>query len=1021
MNQPCTIELLGGLQVRIGERVITRFRTQKTAALLGFLAYFLDRSHPREEIIEVFWPDADPRDSRASLRTALSSLRHQLEPPGTPFNSVLVTDRANIGLNPRVVSTDVAQFDEAIAAAARASEPGEREQALCDAIRLYRGPLMPGFYEEWMLRERERLEQRYLGALGALADLAAARGDLGRAIEVAMLRVDAAPLDEECHDALIALLEAGGRPVAAQEQRDKRERAFQSDAPAPPVYHGHAVAAASPPPPPPPSTHLPITLTAFFGREDERRRVRDLLRGGARLVTLTGPGGAGKTRLSIEAARELDDVYAGRIWFVPLADTADPGLILDSVLSALNSQPPPSTDRLEQIAETLGREPALLVLDNFEQLADRGAPVVMRLIGRLPNLALLISSRQQLDLDGEWRVPLMPLPVPPAPGTPERLLAFPSVRLFVDRAQAARPDFQITADNGPGIAALCERLEGIPLALELAAAWAAVLTPSQMLARMNDRFAFLESRRRGVARRHQTLRDAIDWSYRLLNPELQQFFRALSVFRGGWSLEAAEAVCGGPAQRFLQQLHDRSLVVSEESGAEMRFRLLESLREFAASALVESGEEAATRQRHRDYFLGFAEAMSRLPHAAQAEALVTLEREHDNLRAALRYSVDAAEQESGLRMAVALARFWEVRGHFAEGRRWLAELLGAGEPVDARLRARGMNAAGTLAWQQGDYSAARTSFGEGLALSRHEDYRQGIADSLHGLGVVAEEQADFEAARGFLEESIAIKRDIGDRKGLASSLNTLANAASGPGDYDTARRLYHESLTLVRALGDMRGVSLALNNLAIVAYGQGDYGEARRLLEETLQIKRVIGDLRGISICLNNLGELAWREGDFDSAQSYHDEGIAIRRQLGDRHGIATSLAQLATLAASRGDYHAAWSLYGESVSIRQELDDRYGIADCLELMARLAAHEQAYGQAAVLFGAAEALRDSIAVALPPIDVSIHEEAVSALRARMEERDFRSAWQAGREMTVEQAIQVSLNASGQAYSANHAT
>jgi predicted ATPase len=628
----------------------------------------------------------------------------------------------------------------------------------------------------------------------------------------------------------------------------------------------------------------------------------------------------------------------------------------------------------------------LLILDNFEQLVDAGAPIVWTLLERIPALTCLLTSRQRLDLEGEQVFPVQSLPVPTVPGTPERLAEFPSVRLFVDRAQTARPDFQITRENAAAVSALCERLEGLPLAIELAAAWAAVLTPSQMLVRLEHRFAFLTSRRKNLAARHRTLRDTVEWSYRLLTPEMQRFFAQLSVFRGGWTLDAAEAVCEEPlALDYLQQLQGRSLVVTEEPGDQMRFRLLETLREYARDQLAEGGDDETVRRRHLDYFLALAEtAGPKMQGPEQVATLAMLGTEHDNLRAALDYSKEEGVRERdegsqtsspiprraslGLRLAVALCSFWEVRGYLEEGRTWLAALLAGSGSAEVALRARALDAAGTLAWHQASYAQARSFFEESLSLFRQADDKQGIAGTLHGLGILAEEQGDYDAARTFLEESLAAKRELADRRGLAASLNSLANVVSDQGGYSAARSYLEESLSLLRDIGYRQGIAAVLHNLGNVARNQGDDVTARSLLEESL----------------------------------------AIKRELGDKHGIALSLPCLGELAQAQGDNLTARALYNESLVILGDLADRRGTAVCLEEIAGLAAAQGEPMQAARLFGAAESLREAIDAPLPPIERAAHDGVVAALRSRLREEVFTAAWRDGRSMTLERAVEYAL-------------
>jgi predicted ATPase/DNA-binding SARP family transcriptional activator/class 3 adenylate cyclase len=755
MDAPWRIELLGWLRATRGDQVLRRFRMQKAGLLLAYLAYYPHRSHTRAELIELLWPECEPEVGRHNLRQALFSLRRQLEPPGVTCGTVILADRASLRLIPAAVSTDVAQFQAALQAAGRTSRSTERARRLTEAVELYRGELLPGYHEDWVLSERQRLAEAFSQALEELIALLEAAGELRLAIQWAWRAIGANPLREEAHHALIRLLAASDRPAAALSHYQEWERLLARELNCVPAAQlralavqietmaGRAVdgregsgpgaprATVSPPDPSPPlarspsptgtvtflaaeieglteaeqhrealravsrryggteataaqasfvaafqraadalaaavaayevsdrgerrlrvalhtgdvegrdagyqgpalrhalrlllAAHpgqillsaksatllrddlaegrqlvdlglyrlrdgappealfqlvgpeivryefpppnaspalmgsLPLPLTRFFGRTEELARLEELLLAeGARLVTLTGPGGSGKTRLAQELSARLRERLRDAVWFVSLVDLSDPGLIPDKVREAMRLLRSPQVEPLEQVAAFLAqaRQPVLLVLDNLEHLLEGGTAVVQTLLGRVGTLTLLATSRQQLDLPGERLFPVLPLPVPVDPNT---LVSNPSVQLFLDRAQAVRVDFQVTKTNAAAIAELCRKLEGLPLAIELAAARVGVLTSAQMLARIEPRFELLVSRGRAADPRHRSLRAALDWSYQLLEPELQRFFRRLSVFRGGWTLAAAEAVCQAPrALEYLEQLRAR--------------------------------------------------------------------------------------------------------------------------------------------------------------------------------------------------------------------------------------------------------------------------------------------------------------------------------------------------------------------------------------------------------------------------------------------------------------------------------
>jgi predicted ATPase/DNA-binding SARP family transcriptional activator/Tfp pilus assembly protein PilF len=1269
LDAPWKIELLGRLCARQSGRTITRFRTYKTGVLLAYLAFYRQQTHPREVLMELLWPECEPTLGRNSLSQALSSLRHQLEPPGVPTGAILLADRTNIGLNLDACTTDVAEFEAAFQTAARAPTAAERLPWLTQAVELYHGELLPGYYENWNLQERDRLKESYLQALSQLIADREQAGDLDSALDYARRAVSAEPLREESHVALIRLHVALGQPAAALRQYHELKRILEEElgetpsaatrsllltlktnvpsappttppapapAAAPPTLpagtvtflvtdaenrgdaaetlraalrrHGGqevetaagieaAFARASdalacaiaiqrslsapsaaeralprmalhtgeigragkrradrkPPAPlnqarrvlaathagqilcsegtavllrrdlepglkltdlgvyrlrgaesterlfevdypgrspqefPPPDAepgytgNLPLQFSRFFGRAVETGGLQALLSPGQerrgkreestdkelgdealeiRLVTLTGPGGTGKTRLALEVARRLLEPFRNAVWFVPLAALSDPGLLPDAVMAALQLSRSSSVDPFVQVVEMLNRQPALLILDNCEQLLEGtetaplpGVQWVRSLLERVPELRCLVTSRRRLGLLGEREFPLAPLPIPQGADTPEQLTLYESVQLFVDRAQAVRPDFQVTNGNAAAVAGLCARLEGIPLALELAAARSQVLTPAQILNRLSGRLDFLSDSRRQTDARHQTLRAAIDWSYRLLSAELQHFFGCLAVFRGSWSLEAAEVVCAEPlALDYLAMLRECSLLLALEEDPEgMRFRLLETLREYAEDKLTVE-EREGLRRRHAEFFLALAVAAKEgMDGPEQSLWLARLEQEHDNLRAALRWCLETGEAEMGLRLGGALASFWGVRGHLQEGRETLSHLLALPESrqVAPTVRAEALNGLGRLAYGLGDYTAAQTLHEESLALCRQSgdksgtawalhalgsvafersDYaaaqslqeesltlqrelqdQRGIAASLWWLGVIATNRGDYAAARTHLEESLALRQEAGDRGGIASALNSLGIVARGQGDHQSARTLYEQALALYREIGAKRSVAAALGNLGLVATDQGDFATARALYEEALTIQREMGARWNIATLLYNLGGVARAQTDMAAAQRLFAESLTIRRELGNRWGVAYALSGLGAVACERGDYAGAQRLFAESLTLKREIGDRPGIVAALDEFATLAVAQGQEARAATLYGAADALRTAIGAPLPPAEHAEHARQLQTVQAALTPADFDAAYAQGQAMPWEQAVTFALS------------
>jgi predicted ATPase/DNA-binding SARP family transcriptional activator/transposase/uncharacterized protein HemY len=1108
------VELFGGLRALHAEREVTRFRTRQVGALLAYLSYHLDRLHPRDLLAEQLWPGCDPQRGRRRLSLALTSLRHQLEPPGIPSGTVLQADRAGIYLNPAAVTTDVRAFETARRRADAAAEPSERASWLARAVEIYRGPLLSGYYEDWILTEQARLGDLYFAALQRLVAELEGTGDMSGALQYARCAVNADPHHEAARRDLIRLLAASGQPRAVLEQFREIEERLSRDLGIQPSEATRALARrlavrmdrggknssgetavrslAAPPRPPsvPPSqwppegmAHLPPPLTCFFGRNGEIAQLRMLLgamgdedAGGRgllrpRLVTLTGPGGSGKTRLALEVARRLGmgDPEGGtpspRVRYVPLADLPPSeggedaaSRIREAIRSALRLAPSPERESIEPVLDALSRGPTLLLLDNFEHLLEGGAPLVELLLQRVPGLTCLVTSRQCLGLIGEREFPVPPMAVPGGAESPEELARCESVQLFVERAQAVRPDFQVTAANAAAVAELCRRLEGIPLAIELAASRAQVLTPAQMLIRLEERFDFLVSRRRGVTPRHMSLRAAIEWSYHLLPGRLQRLFATLSIFRGGWTLQAAEAVCAGESCSVeeivagLEQLREGSLILAipprpgEEEG--LRFRMLETLREFAQAQLPPE-ERTMREQRATAYYLALAErAEAALGGPGQARALQELEAERENLTAAIAGCRARRELEAGLRLASALERFWQTRGPVPEGRAHLAALLSLaasnGEPLSATVRARACRVAGVLACEQGKFAEARRLIEESLALRRAAGDAAGMADSLHQLGVLAlcdgqygkarsllEEclsrwraqgdlagigsalehlgrvdyvEEDLQSARAAFEESLAIRRAVGDPQAIAKMLWHLGHVALKQGDQEAAYRFYEQRMAVARELGDRSGIAAALESLGAVALHRGDLDRAHSLYSGARDLHRTLEDPSAIAGCLCMLGRIALGRGDTEAARADLEEALALWRTAGDPRGVAWVLRLLGQLALRCEAWHEASRRFEESLALCQSLRNAEGTAASLEGVAAVAAGQGNPVRAARLCGASAALRASTPGALAPDEQAEQDRRITAVRCDLGEAAFTAAWSEGAALTLAAAI-----------------
>jgi len=728
--------------------------------------------------------------------------------------------------------------------------------------------------------------------------------------------------------------------------------------------------------------NIPVQRTGFVGREREVLAATELLLNkDVRLVTVTGPGGIGKTRLAVEVAGGLAVSFPGGIHFVPLSSLNDPGLITSMIVQTLGIREAGGQSPLETLKKDLqdsSRAPMLFVLDNFEHLMD-AAPTVAELLVMGPSLKILVTSRAPLHVYGEHEFPVPALAVPDAKAVPsvETLSQFPAIALFVQRAAAARPDFKLNRENAPAVIEICARLDGLPLAIELAAARVKVLSPSALLTRLASRLQLLTGGSRDLPQRQQTLRAAIDWSYDLLSPAEQKLFRRLSVFVGGCTLEGVEAVCDTKGDLDVDLLDgmasmvDKSLAQQvEQATGESRFVLLETIREYALEKLEASGEKAVTKRAHAAYCLVLAEEGA--AEQGGAETAAWLDRfalEHNNLRAALGWLIETEDAEWGLRLGTALFRFWETREYLDEGRDSLGKLLKmTGAAACTKARARALFAAGVLASEQGDYAAAIGLLRESLKIERQLQDSQGVAVSLNAMAVVARDQGDVATAHSLSEESLGVWRDVGDLKAVARSLSNLANIVKLQGDYPRARSLYDECLSIFRGLGDRTGVAWSLNYQGDAARDQGDTTAARTLYERAL----------------------------------------AIFHELGDRWGIAGTLADLGSLARAEEDFVTAQSLYRESLRIFQELDHKRGIARLLECFACSAATQRKAETSLRLAGTAAALRQTIGAPLAPREKAVLEPFLDSARKAMSNTASATAWLEGWSMTVEKAIEDAL-------------
>jgi predicted ATPase/class 3 adenylate cyclase len=726
--------------------------------------------------------------------------------------------------------------------------------------------------------------------------------------------------------------------------------------------------------------NLPMQPTLLVGREREVAEVSDRLRSeGVRLITLTGPGGTGKTRVGLQAAADLLGEFADGVFFVPLATLTDPALVTSAVAASLGVVESGERRLEESLEAYLHAKRLLLLLDNFEQVVEAAA-LVAELLSSCPALKVLATSRIPLRIYGERDFPVPPLTLPD-PGRlppPERLTQYEAVRLFVERAQDARPDFSVTNENAPAVAEICARLDGLPLAIELAAARVRLLSPQAMLTRLSNRLKLLKGGPRDLPTRQQTLRGTIDWSYDLLEEGEKKLFERLSVFSGGRTLEAIEEICDPEgdldALEGVESLLEKSLLRREEGvGGESRFVMLETVHEYAREKLEESGEAEAIKRAHAEYFLTLAEeAQPRLRTTEDREWLEHLEAEHDNLRAALSWALERGEAELALRLAGALGIFWYGHGHHGEGRKWLEEALAKDDRASVAARIKALEALFWLTYDQWDLDRAEALAQEGLKLSNEAEAGASLAASFRTmLAGPTWVGGDYERAKELLEESLALSRKADDKITIAEALLQLGSMSGSMGDHARAMEIYEEGIIVCREVGYTYRLPDFLYSLGYMLMLEGDYERGAALNEEAVAICREHGYRNSLNYALDNLGWAALLQGDHERARTFYQEGLALCKVLGDRLIASESLEGLACISGAAGEVERAARLFGAAHKLREALG-------------------------------------AVAFEHTPEEDAWREPYLDAARSQLDEASWEAAFAEGQAMTFDEAISYAL-------------
>ena len=997
------VRLLGGFAVRVADRVVPAavWGQRRAAGIVKLLALEPGYRLHREQLLDQLWPELDPESAANNLRVALHHARRGLEETGAPAGRFLVREGDGLLLGPReAVQVDVEQFAQAAAHSWQSGDPELAERAAA----LYRGDLLPDDpYEEWAAARREAIRASYLTLLARLSRLHEERGDLACAIAARERALVLDALDETTNAAIVRLHAGMGqrelalahytrfadrlaRELGAEPERETRELAA--------AVRAGRVADVSPrtAPPrrataPPIRSGLPAAVDDLIGRERELAELERLL-ARSRLVTLTGPGGIGKTRLALEAARAQRDRYSDGVALVDLAAVRDANLVLPTAARALGVEAARGQPMAAVLAAAIGERRLLVIFDNLEHVAAAG-PDIAALLTACPNLAVLATSRVRLRVRGEQEYPVSPLSLPEAArddsgGHLPAAASSPALVLFARRAQAARPGFALTAGNADAVAAICRRLDGLPLAIELAAARIRVLTPEELLRRLARPLDVLGMTAADLPERQRTLRDTIAWSHNLLSPPQQILFRRLGVFPGGWTLAAADVVGGRgsgvggtidrPTSDFvldtLAGLVDQSLVVARPGDRDeaMRYTMLQTIREFATERLLAS-DEAEAMQRVLEAFVIrlVEEAELGFLGPEQTAWLDRIETEHDNIRAALDGSLDRGDATVALALAPGIAPFWRSRGFASEGARWLERALALAADAPAERRAV-------------------------------------VLDALGGLSV---DLGEYQQADRYYQASVDLWWELGDRRAVIQGLYALSIAKSNSGKIAEARALLDEALAIARELRDERGVAASLHNLGMLAREDGELDRAITLLDEAMTVWRRLGDPHWTGVTASNLGDAYRLAGDADHARACLDVSAALYDRLGDRFGLGVVANQRGLLEQAAGRPDGAMHLHVEALRHFAAVDAPLGEIESIEWLAVAAAHTPRAAAALRLFGATAAARATRGLA--PLAVDAAPVAAGLDRARQSAgEDAEAALASGAALTLVEAREAAL-------------
>jgi predicted ATPase/DNA-binding SARP family transcriptional activator len=1024
------IHLLGDFCVCIGEKSIeaNHWKLRKAKTLIKLLALAPHHRLHREKLMDLLWPETDLQAATDSLHQTLHSLRGNLKPYCSNPRRYIQFEKELVSLCPDTqIWIDVEAFEAAAKEATRSRDSESYQVALA----LYTGDLLlEDRYEEWAISRREELRQKYIHLLFELGKLFESREEFPPAIDAFRKILVNDPLQEEAHTSLMhAYALVGQRPQALNQYRTLQE-VLQKELGAEPdlqstllyqeILSGRLPASKIVPrsyTQPSPRHNLPRSLSTFVGREKEIEQVK-VLTTSSRLVTLTGSGGVGKTSLAIRVAEALLIDYIDGVWLVELDSLSKEQLVPYAVAGVFGVSEDQDGTVLENLMESLCTKILMVVLDNCEHLVEACARLVEALLQACPNLHILTTSREALGIKGEilYQVPTLSFPEASILPDVSALTQFEAVRLFVETAQSMQPAFKITEENAPSIVQICQQLDGIPLALELAAARTRLLSAEQIAARLDDRFRLLTGGSRTTLRRQQTLLASIEWSYDLLSEGEQALFRRLSVFAGGWDLAAAEGVCADSALLqanildLLSQLVNKSLVVvGSGSGHEPRYRLLETIRQYAAAKIAGTEEWVNLRNRHLAYFLHLVEEIEpKLRTVEQVERMKQLRAELDNLRSALSWSLvepQGSLSAEGLRMASVLLGFWEYYGLISEGYEWLKkglESTNQGEMLSTTLQAKALCAFGVI--NHDLHTGAHTQILEkSVSLYRKSGDKGGLSQALCRLVASVSHSSTDELKKyhPLVDEALNLARESGDSDILASVLLIKSTISENK---KAAKAFAEESLILCQEKGNTWRIIDALDRLGHLSRSLGDYETALGYSEEMLQLARESEHKIGIADAYVLMGFSAYSQNDFNRMAASFQEALALFRELGLKGGAIFSLRQWGIAAKRQQNYHRAAACLMETLPLIEKIEDVHGKIMTLGLMAGIAAETGQLHRAALLLGAEEVQLESADMVLDSIEQAECDRDTLSVRSQLSKELFKAAWSEGRKMTLKQAV-----------------